>query len=484
MALFLTLGAVPVWAAILNVNINDPTCNDSTGIPCYCHIQPAVDDAAIDGDTVSVAAGTYDEQVIIDKSLTLQGAGATTIIQPSQATANGFLLFNRVADGANNTAGIIVAKDVPAPSVTIKDLKVDGSLITAGAGGADVLVGVFYRAAEGIIDNVIVTMTPIDSTPDSGGMWLCPIDQTVTVEVKNCNVSTYCRNGITANEQGLTANIHHNTINGSGLTGDIPQNGIQIGFGASGRVNNNDVDNHAYNGTDWTATGILFSDVPAGSGSADGNTLRDNQIGLVAERKEPGSSKVTFYGNTVNAPGLTGLPEDIVGIHLVTYNADASLEADIARNQLTNGEDEGICVGTRTEHSPAGNIAATIANNTISNWAHGIILKSSVDSAYIRRNYIQNNPGDGSGIHVTANVDASKVHVNFNNITGNTVFGVYNHLNNDVLDAEYNWWGNASGPSGEGSGTGDAVSTQVDYEPWLKSERKGALPSWLLPLIL
>jgi hypothetical protein len=33
--------------------------------------------------------------------------------------------------------------------------------------------------------------------------------------------------------------------------------------------------------------------------------------------------------------------------------------------------------------------------------------------------------------------------------------------------AEENWWGSQDGPSGEGPGSGDAVSTNVDYCPWL-----------------
>lgn len=40
------------------------------------------------------------------------------------------------------------------------------------------------------------------------------------------------------------------------------------------------------------------------------------------------------------------------------------------------------------------------------------------------------------------------------------------------LDAERNWWGDASGPSGEGPGTGAAVSADVDYDPWL-AEKNG-----------
>ena len=36
-----------------------------------------------------------------------------------------------------------------------------------------------------------------------------------------------------------------------------------------------------------------------------------------------------------------------------------------------------------------------------------------------------------------------------------------------VLDATCNWWDDITGPSGQGSGGGESVSTNVDFEPWL-----------------
>jgi pectin methylesterase-like acyl-CoA thioesterase len=48
----------------------------------FAVIQDGVD-AVTNGGTVHVAAGIYDEQVVIDKRLTLQGAGVTTVIRPS-----------------------------------------------------------------------------------------------------------------------------------------------------------------------------------------------------------------------------------------------------------------------------------------------------------------------------------------------------------------------------------------------------------------
>ncbi|HIE17169.1 MAG TPA: hypothetical protein EYP71_03135 [Dehalococcoidia bacterium] len=46
------------------------------------------------------------------------------------------------------------------------------------------------------------------------------------------------------------------------------------------------------------------------------------------------------------------------------------------------------------------------------------------------------------------------------------------------LDAENNWWGANDGPGGVGPGSGDAVSANVDYDPWLiRSEGTPQLPA-------
>jgi hypothetical protein len=59
------------------------------------------------------------------------------------------------------------------------------------------------------------------------------------------------------------------------------------------------------------------------------------------------------------------------------------------------------------------------------------------------------------------------VAANLNSIAGNSVYGVLNGSTGQIIDAEDNWWGDSSGPSGAGSGSGDAVSTNVDFDPWL-----------------
>jgi hypothetical protein len=73
----------------------------------------------------------------------------------------------------------------------------------------------------------------------------------------------------------------------------------------------------------------------------------------------------------------------------------------------------------------------------------------------------------GSGICVE---DDSTVEAHFNNIAGNAA-GVW--TSGVIVDATDNWWGDASGPyhaTLNPGGTGDPVTDNVDFDPWLQSE--------------
>jgi hypothetical protein len=75
-----------------------------------------------------------------------------------------------------------------------------------------------------------------------------------------------------------------------------------------------------------------------------------------------------------------------------------------------------------------------------------------------------------SGVRILSGIDATTIDVHYNNfIDGGMQADAFALLNqaSGLLDATCNWWDNVSGPSGEGSGTGGAVSINVDYAPWL-----------------
>lgn len=124
-----------------------------------------------------------------------------------------------------------------------------------------------------------------------------------------------------------------------------------------------------------------------------------------------------------------------------------------------------------------GGATATITGNTVTNCLGVASSDGSTSAGILVTDYwgpgtqaiITGNTltGNTAGIAVGyLGTDASVVAANFNNIYGNTSSGI-DQVGAVVVDGENNWWGDASGPSGQGPGTGDAVSTNVDYDPWL-----------------
>ncbi|MCB8942160.1 MAG: right-handed parallel beta-helix repeat-containing protein [Ardenticatenaceae bacterium] len=110
-----------------------------------------------------------------------------------------------------------------------------------------------------------------------------------------------------------------------------------------------------------------------------------------------------------------------------------------------------------------------VYNSTSENGA--IYVAYGVSNITITNNHIHDNSlstgkwGDPGGIMVGTAVNASTVTANNNCLVNNTPNGLTNKAA-APLDAENNWWHDATGPSGAGAGSGDAVSSNVDYDPW------------------
>ncbi|MCD6260954.1 MAG: hypothetical protein J7J28_04125 [Thaumarchaeota archaeon] len=177
--------------------VDDDAPSDWYDATHFKTIQEGID-AVAEGGIVHVAEGIYDEQVIIDKPLTLEGQGDTTIIKPS--TADNFTLFSRKYGGSDNTAAIVVAN----ANATIKNLKIDGSEISSVPSGANRFVGILYRGVNGTIDSVTVDGINI---ADGIAIYISSMGKESNVEVKGCTILNFYKNGITANYEGLTVNI-------------------------------------------------------------------------------------------------------------------------------------------------------------------------------------------------------------------------------------------------------------------------------------
>ena len=111
----------------------------------------------------------------------------------------------------------------------------------------------------------------------------------------------------------------------------------------------------------------------------------------------------------------------------------------------------------------------TSSNNEIINCSiyynsYGIFLYG-YDGEYINitTNQIYNN---NYGIWQSYSLN-TKIH--YNNIYNNTNYGIYNYNSETTYQANAtnNWWGSTSGPGGVGPGSGDNISANVLYDPWL-----------------
>jgi len=77
-----------------------------------------------------------------------------------------------------------------------------------------------------------------------------------------------------------------------------------------------------------------------------------------------------------------------------------------------------------------------------------------------------------TAIHVRNNGTPA---INYNDIIGNSPYGVFTTNTGVIVNAEYNWWGHASGPSYAGPGVGDGISEGVDFAPVLTSPNSSLL---------
>jgi parallel beta-helix repeat protein len=115
------------------------------------------------------------------------------------------------------------------------------------------------------------------------------------------------------------------------------------------------------------------------------------------------------------------------------------------------------------------NSSPNILANTISGFSdYGVYVTGSQSAPFIAGNIITGNDR-GIGSFMQSKNIVSRV----NYIEGNLEYGFFTGESSSysVADARYNWWGSATGPTFTENplGTGDAITTKVDYLPFFGS---------------
>jgi hypothetical protein len=332
LSLVLAVAAQPLVAATYYVG----SCK--TG--AYGTISAAV--AAVPaGSTIDVCPGTYPEQVVISKALTLQGIISDNSSQAVIAMPSGGLV---------TTSSILYVSTPVAPQVwvtagpvNITNITVDG---TAGPTNCPTyyLIGVFYSGGSSGTMNAIQTRNQ-NCAPNYGvGISVeNGAGATESITIENSNVNNNSNSGINAysdqTPSTLTASIKGNYVvgelGGIGLScnGSVSNNtvmvsgefyGFSIGVGLNegGVVSGNTINGAIY-GVYVDGAGSVKSNKIVNSGSygifllVPGATVETNIITQAPVGIEFQCNTGTVSGNTINGAttGLDKVPAGFTGVN-------------------------------------------------------------------------------------------------------------------------------------------------------------------------
>ena len=353
--------ALPAHHARLIVDDDKVECPNAG----FTHIQDAVAAAAA-GDEIHICKGTYAEQVTIHKPLDID-ADDGAILMPSSMRANTTSLF----DAAPIATALLVAD---ATGVSVSGLTVDGANNGVSACAPD-LIGISFQNASGALDHIAVRnfkLAESDNGCQSGtGIFVQSGNGGMSrVEIHDCTVHDFQKNGITADEKGTVAVIRRNVVTGLGPTNGAAQNGVQIGFGAAGSILDNVVTNNVWAPCTAVATCATVATnilVTQSDGvEVSGNTAGISQVNIFVH----GSNAAIERNETFTASVFDG----------IRVQGDQSR---VRHDQVFNGAESGIFMSGNNN---------VIINNTINEATIGILKDTGSSGNIIAGNHFFNTP--------------------------------------------------------------------------------------------
>ena len=360
-AFFWPATALATHAVQLIVDDDKVECPNARFTP----IQDAVD-AASPGDEIHICKGVYAEQVTIRKPLDID-ADSGAILMPSAMRANTTSLFN----AAPIATALLVADTT---GVSISGLSVDGANNGISACAPD-LIGISFLNASGTLDHIAVRNFKLPASANgcqsgtgifaqSGGGGVS------RVEINNCTVHDFQKNGITADENGTVAVIRRNVVTGLGPTNGAAQNGVQIGFGASGSILNNLVTNNTWAPCTAVATCATVAT----------NILVTQSDGVEVSGNTAGISQVNIF---VHGSDATIDRNETFATSVFDGIRVQGNQSNVRHNQVFNGAESGIFISGNNN---------VVTENTISEAMIGILKETGSSGNIIAGNHLFNTP--------------------------------------------------------------------------------------------
>lgn len=420
-ATFGTLSAAGSAAAAGTHTVCPVGCN-------FMSIQAAIDDAGTTaGDTISVGAGTYTENVNVTKAVTIAGAGAgATTVQPAAYGPTCTAGSGSLCSGGPLPSVVFL---VAADNVTISKLTINGNnpALNGPDGPIDARDGIETNFLVGVFNNLTVRSTAVRNLylrgifAASGGTFTIDgnVVQNVRSDPNGASIAIFNREGsgsMTNNDvsfagDAISSNFSTgvtmtgNTIShsGSGLHTDNPGNG----GGSADLIANNTV-------TDCDLDGYgVFVFVPYIAPTVRNNTVSGCAVGMAA-----------FGGAFAPSPTVTPI------LHNNSVDGTGA--------SVSSGGSVGVFLTTDTLGFGQTDNSVELPSNTIRRFATGIKTEEL----------------GGKDL----SVDAS-----FNRIAGNNAGLVGGAGTSSGF--ENNWWGCNTGPNTPGC---DTTVGNVDSDPWLQ----------------
>jgi len=361
--------AMPTQTARAATTWNVPGDGSNTctvAVPSCNTIQGAVT-AATAGDTINVAAGTYIENVNVNKSLTLQGASSATAIVTAAIASDH--VFDVTAN--NVTISGFTAKGATGPGSAYA-----GLFIGSGMTGSNIHDNILTGNEYGIL--LIEPASPLTTTPGN---------------------NTFTSN--TASSNSVSGIEMQNTYGNTFTNNFANSNGSQ-GFKLYAARHNTFTGNTAnFNGTPGTGSRVGFYLV-ATNGGSNYNTFINNTANSNIERdgfRLRGSKYNTFTGNTASSNGRAGIRLD--------FNCD---NTSITGNSFTNNMQYGIQIDDDGSTPVIDSTTLTVGfNNITGNTLSGILYDNSGGTIDATNNWWGCNAGPGGAgcDTVSGNVDAN-----------------------------------------------------------------------------
>jgi len=428
----------------------DPNVAPTSSI--FSSISAAVS-AAHNGDTIKVVAGTYQEQVDVNKSLTLIGGQVRASGEPRGPSI--------VASG---TFGF----ELDANSVTVKNFTIQqetqGILTVGTFSGFNILHNAFLDDLVGINLNTSFAAT-VKTTTISGNKFINDTmgqttsssilsggflrnvtisgntfaagDTEVTIDVIGLHPSNNVQilnNRITDSGAGITiANVAKAKIDGNSIT-SVQSGAIHV----AGAVTSSEVANNTLSASPFAPQGIHLDEALVAAADT-GNKIAGNTIGGYMQGISlESATHNTVSGNTISSSfssGITlsaGSTSNTISTNNVTktfgYGIDVSDSSGnmISKNNASGCESNGIVLTNASSNALSGNAATfngvhgillsnsssnTLSGNTaVLNADHGIFLEMTSGLNTLSKNIVNSN---GTGIEVS---DSDQ-----NKLSGNTV---------------------------------------------------------------